>query len=156
MSLEDLSEHEKSEQNLQDGRGPHASWVTNLATYEMRGKRGVRRANEVERKRDTGGQEFSRIRTEVLMIEIETAHIHARPPNVPLLSCGRIRKSGRCRWSNRARGSPPRATGKTRQEARRRGRQLQQLVGQQWKENGAQQDSERSATGGHGFGPKSG
>ena len=92
MSPESLGEHEKGEQDLQHGRGAHARWVGYLPTDEMRGERQMSRANEVERKRNSRGQKLSRIWTEVLVIEIERAHIHVRPANVPPLSCGRIKK----------------------------------------------------------------
>jgi hypothetical protein len=79
------------------------------------------------------------------------------PPNVPLFSCGRIQETI----------TPPveptepvvispRATGRTQPVATRRGRQLQQLVGQQWNENGAKQDGERRATGSDGLEPEKG
>src|SRR5882672_6870715 len=61
------------------------------------------------------------------------------------------RNRGVTSGANRARGNPPRATGRTSQVAPSCGRQLQQLVGQQWNENGAKQDGERRATGSHGF-----
>ena len=50
--------------------------------------------------------------------------------NVPLLSCGRIQKQRTAAGSDeRARGTSPRATGRTVRVAPRCGRQLQQLVG---------------------------
>ena len=52
------------------------------------------------------------------------------PPNVPLLSCGRIQKRETATGKDeRARGTSPRATGRTAQVTTRRGRLLQQLVG---------------------------
>src|SRR5690606_9654389 len=56
----------------------------------------------------------------------------SRQPNVPLLSCGRIDKRQVVQGKDeRARGTPPRARGRTVQVTIRRGRQTQQLVGQQ-------------------------
>jgi hypothetical protein len=60
----------------------------------------------------------------------ERQRLSSRPPKVPLLSCGRIRKRRGNRWRRASRGASPRATGTTAQVATRRGRQLQQLVGQ--------------------------
>ena len=104
MSPENLREHEKCEQDLQDWRSPHANWIRDLPTYEMRNERHMGRAAEVESKGDTSGQQLSRFRAEVLVVEIERADIHARPPNVPPLSSGRIRKPRGIKWQREGGG----------------------------------------------------